>query len=456
MGLKERRKKIMALMLAACVAGTSTVPVTASDISVFSDGTNAEPEVFDSSDVATAANTNTQKNVTVIYVDETDRQIDTDTIQVPANAKTVNVVQGEFKTPDNYELVSRGDIAIKDNGSLILKVKPAVKDVTVIYVDETDRQIATDTIQVPANAKTVSVVQGKFKTPDNYELVSRGDIAIKDNGSLILKVKPAVKDVTVIYVDETDRQIATDTIQVPANAKTVSVVQGKFKTPDNYELVSRGDIAIKDNGSLILKVKPAVKDVKVTYVDAENGKVVDTANVKVPSDATKVSVIKGKFDAPKGYELVTVGDFLIKNGGITLKVKASVKDVKVTYVDAENGKVVETSTVQVPCNATSVSVVKGKFYTPEGYELVTLGDLSIENNTLTVKVKAIPKKVGKTVKITYKLSKTKKVIATRKIVVDKKATSIKASSIPVPTGYKMVSSGNCSVRTRKITIYVTK
>ena len=58
MGLKERRKKIMALMLAACVAGTSTVPVTASDISVFSDGTNAEPEVFDSSDVATAADTN--------------------------------------------------------------------------------------------------------------------------------------------------------------------------------------------------------------------------------------------------------------------------------------------------------------------------------------------------------------------------------------------------------------
>ena len=103
-----------------------------------------------------------------------------------------------------------------------------------------------------------------------------------------------------------------------------------------------------------------------------------------------------------------------------------------------------------------MSVVKGKFYTPEGYELVTLGDLSIENNTLTVKVKAIPKKVGKTVKITYKLSKTKKVIATRKIVEDKKATSIKASSIPVPTGYKMVSSGNCSVRTRKITIYVTK
>ena len=324
MGLKERRKKIMALMLAACVAGTSTVPVTASDISVFSDGTNAEPEVFDSSDVATAANIDTQK------------------------------------------------------------------------------------------------------------------------------------DVKVIYVDATDRQIETDTIQVPSSATSVSVIKGEFKTPENYELVTVGDISIKDNGSLILKVKPAVKAVKVTYVDAESGKVVDNTTVKVPSDAKKVSVIKGKFDAPEGYELVTFGDFLIKNGGITLKVKASVKDVKVIYVNAKTEKTVETSTVQVPCNATSVSVVKGKFYTPEGYELVTLGDLSIKNNTLTVKVKAIPKKVGKTVKITYKLSKTKKVIATREIVVDKKATSIKASSIPVPTGYKMVSSGNCSVRTRKITIYVTK
>ena len=391
MGLKERRKKIMALMLAACVAGTSTVPVTASDISVFSDGTNAEPEVFDSSDVATAADTNTLKDVRVIYVDATDRQIDTDTIKVSSSATSVSVIKGEFTAPKGYELVTVGDIPIKDDGSLILKVKPA-----------------------------------------------------------------DVKDVRVIYVDATDRQIDTDTIQVPSSATSVSVIKGEFAAPKGYELVTVGDILIKDNGSLILKVKPAVKDIKVTYVDAESGDVVDNTTVKVPSDAAKVSVVKGKFDAPKGYELVTFGDFLIKNGGITLKVKASVKDVKVIYVNAKTETTVETSTVQVPCNATSVSVVKGKFYTPEGYELVTLGDLSIENNTLTVKVKAIPKKVGKTVKITYKLSKTKKVIATRKIVVDKKATSIKASSIPVPTGYKMVSSGNCSVRTRKITIYVTK
>ena len=179
MGLKERRKKIMALMLAACVAGTSTVPVTASDISVFSDGTNAEPEVFDSSDVATAADTNnTLKDVRVIYVDATDRQIDTDTIQVPSSATSVSVIKGEFAAPKGYELVTVGDIPIKDDGSLILKVKPAVKDVRVIYVDATDRQIDTDTIQVPSSATSVSVIKGEFAAPKGYELVTVGDLSL--------------------------------------------------------------------------------------------------------------------------------------------------------------------------------------------------------------------------------------------------------------------------------------
>ena len=389
-------------------------------------------------------------------MDATDRQIDTDTIQVPSSATSVSVIKGEFAAPKGYELVTVGDIPIKDDGSLILKVKPAVKDIKVTYVDaESGDVVDNTTVKVPSDAAKVSVVKGKFDAPKGYELVTFGDFLIK-NGGITLKVKASVKDVKVTYVDaESGDVVDNTTVKVPSDAAKVSVVKGKFDAPKGYELVTFGDFLIK-NGGITLKVKASVKDVKVTYVDAESGDVVDNTTVKVPSDAAKVSVVKGKFDAPKGYELVTFGDFLIKNGGITLKVKASVKDVKVIYVNAKTETTVETSTVQVPCNATSVSVVKGKFYTPEGYELVTLGDLSIENNTLTVKVKAIPKKVGKTVKITYKLSKTKKVIATRKIVVDKKATSIKASSIPVPTGYKMVSSGNCSVRTRKITIYVTK
>ena len=32
----------------------------------------------------------------------------------------------------------------------------------------------------------------------------------------------------------------------------------------------------------------------------------------------------------------------------------------------------------------------------------------------------------------------------------------KASEVPVPAGYKMVTTGSCSVRTKKIEIYVKK
>ena len=69
---------------------------------------------------------------------------------------------------------------------------------------------------------------------------------------------------------------------------------------------------------------------------------------------------------------------------------------------------------------------------PDRYQIVTTGSkLKIsKNNTVTVEVK----KLGKTIKVIYRLAKTNKIVATGEIVVDKKATSIKASEVPVPAG----------------------
>ncbi len=78
MGLKERRKKIMTLMLAACVAGTSTVPVVASDISAFSDGT-------------VESNETTKKLVNVRLIDQdTGKPIGDGVVWVDANAPVMN------------------------------------------------------------------------------------------------------------------------------------------------------------------------------------------------------------------------------------------------------------------------------------------------------------------------------------------------------------------------------
>ena len=96
----------------------------------------------------------------------------------------------------------------------------------------------------------------------------------------------------------------------------------------------------------------------------------------------------------------------------------------------------------------------GKLTAPAGYQIATTDskfEIS-ENNTVTVEVK----RLGRTIKVVYRLAKTNRIVTTGKIVVDKKATSIKASEVPVPAGYKMVTTGSCSVRTKKIEIYVKK
>ena len=108
MGLKERRKKIMALMLAACVAGTSVVPVAASDVSVFSDGTDASPEAFDSADVDSANGAATKTVKINYYSEEEKKQIAEVDYTVDKDATSVNT--SKLTAPKGYELVLSGDL----------------------------------------------------------------------------------------------------------------------------------------------------------------------------------------------------------------------------------------------------------------------------------------------------------------------------------------------------------
>ena len=138
MGLKERRKKIMALMLAACVAGTSVVPVAASDVSVFSDGTDTSPEAFDSADVD-SANVAAQKTIYInFYDEEANTQVKEEPMQVPADATSVNA--SSLTAPEGYELVLSGDLAINDGYVYAAVRKVATtKTVKINYYSEEEK-----------------------------------------------------------------------------------------------------------------------------------------------------------------------------------------------------------------------------------------------------------------------------------------------------------------------------
>mgnify|MGYP000282139397 CR=1 FL=1 len=381
MGLKERRKKIMALMLAACVAGTSVVPVAASDVSVFSDGTDASPEAFDSADVD-SANVAAQKTIYInFYDEEANAQVKEEPMQVPADATSVNA--SSLTAPEGYELVLSGDFAINDG-----------------YVYAAVRKVAT--------TKTVKI---NFYCPDEK------------------------------------KQIAEPELKVDKDATSVNT--SKLTAPEGYELVEVGDLPIRD-GYVYAEVRKAVttKGITVVYQDRK-GNVIKTAPMTVDKDATFINT--GKLTAPDGYTIGIVGDIKIsQNNKVYITVDQNKKSVTVIF--KESGNVVSSKELSVV--ATAKYVHKSRITAPAGYQIATTGSRFriLKNNIVTVEVK----RLGRTIKVVYRLAKTNRIVTTGKIVVDKKATSIKASEVPVPAGYKMVTTGSCSVRTKKIEIYVKK
>ena len=579
MGLKERRKKIMALMLAACVAGTSVVPVAASDVSVFSDGTDASPEAFDSADVD-SANVAAQKTIYInFYDEEANAQVKEEPMQVPADATSVNassltapegyelVLSGDFaindsyvyasvrkvattKTvkinyyseeekkqiaeveftvdkdatsvntskltaPEGYELVLSGDLAIND-GYVYAAVRKVATTKTVkinYYSEEEKKQIAEVEFTVDKDATSVNT--SKLTAPEGYELVLSGDLAIND-GYVYAEVRRVATTKTVkinFYCPDEKKQIAEPKLKVAKDATSVNT--SKLTVPKGYELVEVGDLPIRD-GYVYAEVRKAAttKTVKINFYCPDEKKQIAEPKLKVAKDATSVNT--SKLTVPKGYELVEVGDLPIRDGYVYAEVRKAVttKGITVVYQDRK-GNVIKTAPMTVDKDATYINT--GKLTAPDGYTIGIIGDIKIsqnnkvyitvdqnkksvtvifeesgnvvsskklsvvataqyvdksritapagyriattdskfeisKNNTVTVEVK----RSGKTIKVVYRLAKTNRIVTTGKIVVDKKATSIKASEVPVPAGYKMVTTGSCSVRTKKIEIYVKK
>ena len=447
MGLKERRKKIMALMLAACVAGTSVVPVAASDVSVFSDGTDASPEAFDSADVD-SANVAAQKTIYInFYDEEANTQVKEEPMQVPADATSVNA--SSLTAPEGYELVLSGDLAIND-GYVYAAVRKVATTKTVkinYYSEEEKKQIAEVDFTVDKDATSVNT--SKLTAPEGYELVLSGDLAIND-GYVYAEVRRVATTKTVkinFYCPDEKKQIAEPKLKVAKDATSVNT--SKLTVPKGYELVEVGDLPIRD-GYVYAEVRKAVttKGITVVYQDRK-GNVIKTAPMTVDKDATYINT--GKLTAPDGYTIGIVGDIKIsQNNKVYITVDQNKKSVTVIF--KESGKVVSSKKLSVVATAKYVNM--SRITAPDRYQIVTTGSkLKIsKNNTVTVEVK----KLGKTIKVIYRLAKTNKIVATGEIVVDKKATSIKASEVPVPAGYKMVTTGSCSVKTKKIEIYVKK
>ena len=447
MGLKERRKKIMTLMLAACVAGTSTVPVVASDISAFSDGT-------------VESNETTKKLVNVRLIDQdTGKPIGDGVVWVDANAPVMNrndLVNYILGADSDYKSCEEGDIFLGDSSVTIEVRKPVTnKYVHVIFKTEDGTDVGGGDILIDKDKTVISTSElaDLITIPGGYEICAPGDIFV-GNDSVTIEVRKPVtnKYVHVIFKTEDGTDVGGGDILIDKDKTVISTSElaNLITIPGGYELCETGDIFV-GNDSVTIKVRKIVKTKDITIVyQNRKGKIIDDKNI-ITVDKNAISVNTGDLTAPKGYTIAITGDITIsKNNKVYITVDQNKKAVRIIF--KESGKVIDSSKeISVVANAKFVKL--SRITAPAGYQIVTTKpNLKIsKKNTVTVKVK----KLGKTIKVIYR-DTTNEIVDTREIVVNKKTTSISSNKIPVPAGYEMLTIGSCSVRTGEIDVYVVK
>ena len=173
---------------------------------------------------------------------------------------------------------------------------------------------------------------------------------------------------------------------------TASELEKHIPDPEKYELVSQDSVIIGYNETLTVQLQKKTQTVNVNYWCQEENKQVGTEVVSVDADATHVNIDELK-SIPEGYELVSAGEVQINDGWIFVDVRrseeqATTKEINVNYWCQEENKQVGTEVVSVDADATHVNIDELKSI-PEGYELVSAGEVQINDGWIFVDVRKI-------------------------------------------------------------------
>ena len=404
------------------------------------------------------------KTVYVSYIDEETKQPLENAIEVvelEAGATMFNA--GILKeVPAGYELCATGDVYIGDSDTVNIAVRKAQKTVYVSYIDEETKmplENAIEEIKLAADATSfnTSILAA---VPAGYELCITGDIAFEGD-SVNVEVRKAEKSVYVSYIDEETKmplENAIEEIKLAADATSfnTSVLAA---VPAGYELCAVGDVYIGENDTVNVEVRKVVTErtVYVSYIDEETKMPLENAieELKVAADATSfnTSVLAA---VPAGYELCETGDVYIgENDTVNVEVRKSVvreKDIVIGYVDEKDGTEIAVSQITIPEDATyfNTSMLTD---VPEGYELVTVGDIWLGSATVAeVQVRKIENVQDVTVQY---VTEDGEVVGTGALQLDADATYVNTNALTdVPEGYVVAIVGDLPIEDGTVVVTV--
>ena len=190
---------------------------------------------------------------------------------------------------------------------------------------------------------------------------------------------------------------------------------------------------------------PTSQTVGVNYWDVENGVQAGEGEVTVASDANNVNT-SALTDVPAGFELVTTGDIPINGGWIWVEVRPvaqpTSQTVGVNYWDVENNVQAGEGEVTVASDANNVNT-SALTDIPDGYELVSTGDIAIYDKWIWVEVRPVTtKEIG----VNYWNIESNEQVTEGKVTVDINANNVNTSQLTdIPAGYELVNVGDIQI-----------
>ena len=237
-------------------------------------------------------------------------------------------------------MTTTGDFMVEEGGSIQVNVEKIQKDVilNVQFVDENGTVVAGGDYFVPEGINNYSILEQYL--PAGYEMTVSGDFNTA-NGPLTVSVKKIVtsKTINVVYVDENGKNLGGGDYIVDPDGDGVANYS-ELPLPEGYKLKETGDFFVEDGGKYTVVLDKIVDGtvVNVVFVD-EAGNNLGGGDYRVDLDNDGVANYS-ELTLPAGCELITTGDFFVKDfegKTTTITLQKIVKDtiINVVYVDEE-------------------------------------------------------------------------------------------------------------------------
>ena len=242
----------------------------------------------------------------------------------------------------------------------------------------------------------------------------------------------ATRTVWVKFEDEETGVILDDVLPLQIGVDDTTFHTSQITgTPEGYELCETGDVYV-DNDTAVVKVRKTTpqfeaKTVAISY-QLEDGSEVAKGSITVQpyvdGEAAYYNFNTSELtDVPEGYELITVGDFDVTDTDnaviVVKKAEAEKRNVWVSFKTEEGVILPDVALIQIEKDATQFNT--SLVTVPEGYELCSVGDMTIDkdSNAITLDVRKIES--TKDVIINY-VDEAGNLVLTSSIKLDKDAT----------------------------------